>query len=316
MNLKITIPAFLLAFISFQSFSQNLSNGLKAHFNFENNLLDVSGNNEHLTNLNGNPIYNLRDSNNYSLFLDGLSTITSISSFNNSAYTQSAVSLWVKTVNSTSIFQICLQGAGMGFGAYIEGNTGKFMGFFDASSSGAAKSVNPINDNQWHHIVMQNNGTVTLLYVDAILEGTVPDNLSVGSGTTNNKLYIGKSNQGQYVFKGALDELRIYNRLLTQIEIDSLYNKHKLVSIGEINETLDLPVSIYPNPTNEQITIDFKKKYSKIEIEITDILGQSILKTSFQSDQFSQINLTGESGIYFVRMVLDGKVRTQKVIKK
>lgn len=315
MKFRDTLSILLISFIALNTFGQNLSTGLKAHFSFENNLLDISGNNEHLSNLSGNAVYVLRDSNDYALFLDGLSTIASLNSFDNSSYTKSAISLWIKTVNSSASYQICLQGAGMGFGAYIEGNTNKFIGFFDSNTSGAVKSLNSINDNQWHHIVIQNNGVVTHLYVDGILEGSVPDNLYVGSGSNYNKLYIGKSNLGSYVFKGALDEIRIYNRMLSQLEIDSLYQKDKLVSLNRIEETVNLPISIYPNPSKEQITLDFKKKYSKIEIEVTDILGQLHIRKQVQNEQLSSINLPSESGIYLVKMTIDGKITTHKVIK-
>lgn len=302
--------------ISASTNAQIVQSGLKAHFDFENNVLDISGNNEHLAVVNGTAIYNQRDSNSQALFVDGLSTISSINSFNNSNYTQSAVSIWIKTVNVSNSIQTCLQGAYMGFGAYLEASTGKFMGFFDASTSGAAKSANAINDGSWHHIVMQNNGTTTSLYVDGILNGSITDYLSVGNGGFNNRFYIGKTNLSANVFKGAIDDLRIYNRTLTQLEIDSLYNKHLVVSTFENSTTKTSKVDIFPNPTSDQITIDFNQAYTTIEVEITDLLGKSIAKKSLTNNLMTNMELIGEPGIYLVRMVLDGKVVTHKVIKQ
>tara|TARA_R110002049_G_scaffold289495_1_gene472358 strand:+ start:2168 stop:3118 length:951 start_codon:yes stop_codon:yes gene_type:complete len=316
MKKLLTFLASIVCFTTFNAQCQVVTNGLKAHFNFENNLLDNSGNNKHLAVTNGVAIYDQRDSANFSLFLDGLSTISSINSFDNSNYTQAAVSIWIKTVNFSNTVQTCFQAAYMGFGAYIEATTGKFMGFFDSSSSGAAKSTNAINDGNWHHVVMQNNGSVTFLYIDGILDIAIPDNLVVGNGGSNNKFYMGKTNQGLNVFKGSIDDFRIYDRMLTNLEIDSLYNQHIAVStINNLrNETVE--VSIFPNPTVNIITLDFKQTYSNIEIKVTDLLGKLVVNKSLSNSQRTEIEILGKSGIYLLSIILDEKVVTYKIIKE
>ena len=66
------------------------------------------------------------------------------------------------------------------------------------------------------------------VYINGVLKGTITDTYS--NFTINNyPLLIGawsETNQ-EYTpfFKGKLDELRIYNRVLSQAEITSLYNQ-------------------------------------------------------------------------------------------
>jgi len=69
-------------------------------------------------------------------------------------------------------------------------------------------------------------------------------------------------------------------------------------------------VSIYPNPTNG--IINLTGFFQPVWLKISDITG----KTIFTSDYFpSQIDLSGQSkGIYFVKIISENKVYTQKLI--
>ena len=83
----------------------------------------------------------------------------------------------------------------------------------------------PINDNSWHHIVVTRTGATLTIYVDGALDAT-----STGPGTANvtngGEVLIGDNpfvglNPGDK-FAGLLDDVRIYNRLLTAPEIQTL----------------------------------------------------------------------------------------------
>jgi len=71
--------------------------------------------------------------------------------------------------------------------------------------------------------VIQNDGSTTYLYVDGVLDTSIPDALHVGNGDYYNKLYLGKSNLNVQPFTGYLNDARIYDRMLSASEIDSLY---------------------------------------------------------------------------------------------
>ena len=87
-------------------------------------------------------------------------------------------------------------------------------------------------DGNWHHVVMTKAGATIGLYVDSSLIGTASNpNLYYPDPPTN--FYLGRTRTGYY-WPGMLDEVAIYNRTLTQQEIQqhfSLGNYYGSVSV-------------------------------------------------------------------------------------
>lgn len=77
------------------------------------------------------------------------------------------------------------------------------------------------SNNNWHHIVGKQKGTVASLYVDGILcaSGNLPN-----IGDTGRWFTIGRfASINSYDFTGCIDEVRIYNRALSDTEIAQLF---------------------------------------------------------------------------------------------
>jgi hypothetical protein len=88
-----------------------------------------------------------------------------------------------------------------------------------------ANSKTTTNDDQWHFVAAQREGTTLRIFIDGQLEGTntVPATYDL-AGTSQHNAYIGAStnntNATQYkLFSGLIDDVRIYNRALSQGEI-------------------------------------------------------------------------------------------------
>ena len=82
--------------------------------------------------------------------------------------------------------------------------------------------VNTLNDNQWYHIVYTHNGTVAKFYVNGLLVNTA--NRS-GIVHLNGNVAFGRMNHSAWdAFNGKLDDIGIWNRILTQSDISNLYN--------------------------------------------------------------------------------------------
>ena len=285
-----------------------------ASFLFENNLQDAVNTNDLQS--NATFAYETFGVDDNAIIFDGTAQASSISNFNNAAFTECAISLWVKSSTITSDLQICLQGAYMGFGAYIQANTGKFIGFFDSSSSGSYESSNVITDGLWHHIVIQNDGSTTYMYVDGILDGSISENLIVGNGATNNKLYLGKSNLGIQNFTGSLNTINIYNKVLSSCEILKIAEAGTL-GVTEHTDVKQLAFSIYPNPTNGNFWIDLKDNYSNVNVQIFDVTGKLIKQEQFSQTQLVQLKFTAVKGLYIVKVLLDNNQHfVSKIIKQ
>jgi len=84
-----------------------------------------------------------------------------------------------------------------------------------------ASSVN-INDGTWHHVAATRNNTsgATAVYVDGILRGTGTG--STGSRTFPSSLRIGSLQTGNNFLNGTLDDVRLYDRILSAGEIAGL----------------------------------------------------------------------------------------------
>ncbi|MGA2241282.1 MAG: LamG-like jellyroll fold domain-containing protein [Verrucomicrobiota bacterium] len=79
-----------------------------------------------------------------------------------------------------------------------------------------------VRDGQWHHVAGVYDGTNMYLYVDGTLDVSQAATGSIAQNS--NALGIGKNTGGSgYFFNGMVDEISIYNRALTAIEIQTIY---------------------------------------------------------------------------------------------
>ncbi|MFH1319951.1 MAG: glycerophosphodiester phosphodiesterase family protein [Bacteroidota bacterium] len=75
---------------------------------------------------------------------------------------------------------------------------------------------------EWLHIVGVYNGSQAMIYLNGVLKDTHTG--LIGNVDNGQVAQIGHNNQGDY-FKGQIDEIRIYNRALTQDQVGCLYNE-------------------------------------------------------------------------------------------
>jgi hypothetical protein len=79
--------------------------------------------------------------------------------------------------------------------------------------------------NTWHHVVVTTDANNMYFYVDGVSVGTT-SRASIGSTFTgDNSFYIGTEGPNQFYFYGGIDEVRMYNRVLTLPEVLQLYDQ-------------------------------------------------------------------------------------------
>ncbi len=79
-------------------------------------------------------------------------------------------------------------------------------------------SSKALNDNKYHSIVFMKNGNHLYLYIDGKLDGKTIDT-TTSSMIQNTPLILGAGNFSATRFTGFIDDLKIYNRTLSDIEI-------------------------------------------------------------------------------------------------
>lgn len=75
-------------------------------------------------------------------------------------------------------------------------------------------------DGNWHHLALVASATQIELFIDGVSRATAPHN---NTFPVNNALWnFGRRNNNSLYFNGVLDEIRMYNRALTQAEIQTV----------------------------------------------------------------------------------------------
>jgi gliding motility-associated-like protein len=100
----------------------------------------------------------------------------------------------------------------------------KNLGAFPfGSGAGQAGAPSYINKAQWYCVAYTWDGDTVRMYVDGVQRWKF-QYANQSNGTNNDKIFIGKRNNGTYpfYFKGKLDNIRIYNRALKPIEVQKL----------------------------------------------------------------------------------------------
>lgn len=136
------------------------------------------------------------------------------------------LSSWIKTAPTTINQGIVRKGSGYsgggGYDLLIKTNR---INFRTGGATGTDNYLDVPNtaDNIWHLITITSNGTYIKIYIDGV-ERTVSDPLyspTIGIETSN--FDIGKGLTPTY-WNGSIDEMKIWNRQLSNSEISVLYN--------------------------------------------------------------------------------------------
>ncbi|MDP7395349.1 MAG: LamG domain-containing protein [Lentisphaeria bacterium] len=84
-------------------------------------------------------------------------------------------------------------------------------------------STGQLDLDQWHYVAMtfDHAADVDNIYINGVLDSS---HTQTGSINVNGRVAIGAATDGYYHFEGYIDQLRIYNRVLTADEIVHLWN--------------------------------------------------------------------------------------------
>ena len=234
-------------------------------------------------------------------FFNGQGVVSSLP-LNNMTWNGTAMSLWYK---STSTYQgNIFQGAYLGFGMRMLTN-GTVQATFDGAAAGSYNSTIAINDGFWHHIVAQNNGTTTEIYLDGVLNFSGAESLyKLTAPNSQAVIYLGAAfgNLASEKIYGSVDEIKVYDDVLSQSQIDALYAYAPcVVNIPDANFKTYLVgnTSINTNGDSEiQCTeaASFNGTLICSNLSITDMTGieafTSLNKLDCQNNSFPTINLT------------------------
>jgi hypothetical protein len=157
---------------------------------------------------------------------DGVNDVIQIPNAANNDFTYE---LWIKTAQvGPNPGSPAFSGAGILSSDIGSTNTGDFTpmalnGNFISFGTGDPEitltSTIPINDNKWHHVAVTRDKTTLTkkIFIDGIENAT--GSCSNLSYNLNPNIYIGADVIDNVFFNGSLDEIRVWNKALTETEI-------------------------------------------------------------------------------------------------
>jgi hypothetical protein len=74
-------------------------------------------------------------------------------------------------------------------------------------------------------------------------------------------------------------------------------------TLGLESNNFENTILVYPNPFSENITLKLGKGYSKININIKNVLGQIIQKKSYNNLSIINFDIIGSTGMYFIEII-------------
>jgi len=284
--------------------SVDLQKGLLGFWPFNGNAKDESGNSNNGT-VNGATLTTDRNGkSNSAYYFNGNSWI----SYNLNLPTGNAprsFSTWFKTKSNSG-------SGGMGhntilcYGSRSQNKLNNIslyegkVGFLAWSNDYSSERI--YNDNKWHHLLVTSSGSNLRVYVDNSLVIEKATSLN----TYSSILYIGRRiEEGGQFFNGEIDDIRIYNRVLNDAEIQALYN-------NDINDVADNSNSgNYSNDDNKaynfmiiidktevNLNIPFSREYTLIEKPDLTKYKSSVIKKQAKKGDLASLIIYGDMLYY------------------
>ncbi len=214
---------------------------------------------------------------------------------------------------------------------YSHGNVGRNQVWCDVE-------IQPIADGTWHHFAVIRNAS--LGHADFFVNGEgytkrcghlVYDTLKIEAGGLilgQDQDTFGGGFDTSQVLRGTLDDLRIYDGILSAIEVQALMRESDPNDPGAAKEVPSVASGLdpnFPNPFNASTQIAYRLATpGPVRLEIYNVLGQPVhtLVDGFQAAGFHQVHWDARdqwgvpvaAGVYLSRLHYPGGVQTRRLL--
>lgn len=235
-NLFLLICLLAIQFIiSCEDHNDTLRNGLMLHYDFNDNLLDESGNGNNAVASGGN--FNLELNGNKSYYFDGISDYLKVRDDPTlNPLNGITISLWFRPVEYYGIGNDAIvvkpfSSHNYPYYQYLIGISGSKNSYYSFGLSLCINNeykiigtkLNFWKAGSWYHLVGMYDGRTMKMYVNGILESSLQAEGKLSAFNTD--LFIAKQPNLEVVTPGSIDELRIYDRALSQKEVIKIYQE-------------------------------------------------------------------------------------------
>jgi hypothetical protein len=315
--------------------AQNLSEGLLLHYDFNGNANDVSGNDLHSTVFGATLVADREGNPNSAYYFNGIDDYIEMP--NDPSLKPPlplTIAFWVKfddistTYNSlvldtdfledryTGVFITAYDGyLAISYGDGTPGVTG-------FATRRSKKGATRLQEDVWYHVVgIIRDATDMDIYIDCVNDEGVYEGSGGSMVYSNNPGSIGRIDTNidlppRYL-KGTLDDIRYWDRDLTEQEITLLCESTDNVHYLGVKESMLHSVVVYPNPVNEMLFIDLSStELSDFTISIYDMAGKLLVETTqYEATRLEMDMSQLVTGMYQLRIKSEKDVFVKKIIK-
>lgn len=173
--------------------------------------------------------------------------------------------------------------------------------------------------NQWVHVLISYSSSDG--YMRIYFNGVLSDSLSAPafvSNTSTESLQIGRGNSANFsanYFKGSLDDIRIYNRVLNDAEINAVYTETFSTSIDEVYSNAKTFI-VYPNSFSTNVTIYSPNAIdNKVAVKIFDLQGKLVGEDMFANGDVVDLTYL-KQGNYIFQIENNNVIERHRVVKQ
>jgi hypothetical protein len=214
-----------------------LATGLVAHYSFNGNAQDVSGQGRHAIVQGAVSTSDRKGQSDGAYLFDGSNDLVYLNTASGLTNNNLTYAAWIKpTANPTASSYTSLISVGelgadqcMTINNNYHNTLGVNVGGYNNTASSSATSVSSKQLpalNEWIHITYTRSNTDIKMYINGVEKASVTTNSYLPKYANNARLTIGtRYNMIEGFFQGAMDEVRIYDRALSAAEVQELFKQ-------------------------------------------------------------------------------------------
>lgn len=215
------------------------------------------------------------------------------------------------TVADTNAFVFCGQA-----GTYI-------------MSANTMQSTTRVHTNNWYCFIMTFDGVTGKYFVNGALVHSFTGWNAMGSSTDS--ICIGKYPWGgssyPYNFIGTMDDIAIYNRVLSDSEINNYCSNAPMIGVEDTTTSINQShitnkpnLSLYPNPNDGIFTVSGTAASANVRVQVYNAVGVLVYNTSVYTDN-KHINTNIDiknipAGVYTLKLSDEKQVQTIRLLKQ
>ena len=131
-----------------------------------------------------------------------------------------SIAAWVNPATSTASTQLAIMGKAGEAVLSLSYGQSRLTVWAAAGGYSQAMGGTVLSANKWYHIVGTFDGNQIKVYENGVLKGTTNYNTTIANSANAPNIAF----DGSSLFKGPIDDVRVYNRALSAYEVGQLYN--------------------------------------------------------------------------------------------